>query len=131
MNTNEYMRDYMRKQYAEKPAIREAQIARSLARYYNSTRTSVQQENLDRKIDVLTHYGLNSMLQCCGEDCKIIDHDMLTLDHINNDGAVHRKTITTGIYRWIQSHDYPAGFQTLCWNHQMKKELARRRIENM
>jgi hypothetical protein len=53
---------------------------------------------------------------------------MLSLDHVENNGAAHRRSMKAGsIYSWIVRHLYPDGFQTLCFNHQMKKELRRRR----
>lgn len=41
----------------------------------------------------------------------------LTIDHVNNDGAQHRKTFTPGkINRWLRLNNYPKGFQVLCRN---------------
>lgn len=80
------------------------------------------------KLETLTHYGKNGALQCCGEGCSIVDIDMLTLDHIDNNGAAHRKVgFTSGAkgFNRLKKIGYPQGFQTLCWNHQWKKEIAR------
>lgn len=87
------------------------------------------------KIEVLTHYGKEGQLKCCWPGCDVIDSDMLSLDHINNDGFGHRKELGTGkrpiqgnaFYRKARKLGYPEGLQTLCHNHQMKKELIRRR----
>lgn len=53
---------------------------------------------------------------CCGE----IEPMFLDLDHVNNDGAAHRKEIRwdgcEGLYRWIIKHDFPPLFQVLCRN---------------
>ena len=79
-----------------------------------------------RKIRVLTHYGKDGRLMCCWEGCTISDPDMLSLDHVNNDGAQDvRKSAT--LYRHLIRNGFPEGFQTLCWNHQWKKELIHRR----
>lgn len=44
-------------------------------------------------------------------------YEFLEIDHVNNDGADHRReTGYTTIYRWLISHDFPEGFQTLCSN---------------
>ena len=60
----------------------------------------------------------------CGQG----DLDVLCLDHINDDGAAHRRTIrTTNSYQWIIKHGYPEGFQVLCFNCNMKKDMQRRR----
>jgi len=83
------------------------------------------------KTEVLTHYGPFGILKCSWPGCPIDDLDMLSLDHINNDGHEHRKK-TKGkgggdIYRLLVKEGFPKGFQTLCWNHQIKKELVRKR----
>ena len=92
-------------------------------------RAERKQANLECKLEVLTHYGKDGRLQCCWPDCEVIDPDMLTADHIENDGAKHRKKEGSGsaLYAWLRRNGYPKGFQTLCGNHQWKKELMRRR----
>ena len=87
-------------------------------------RQRVSRQALKKK--VLTHYGPAGRLNCCWLGCIIDDVDMLTLDHINNDGAAHRKEIKTKIYSWIVKNNYPDGFQTLCGNHQTKNEFLGR-----
>lgn len=64
-------------------------------------------------------------------DCGIEDVDMLTLDHINNDGAWYRKHQgAENIGAWAKKYNYPTGvLQVLCHNHNMKKEAERRRNE--
>jgi len=59
---------------------------------------------------------------------------MLSLDHVNNNGAEHRKELGINnsgvqIYGVVKRAGFPEGFQTLCCNHQMKKELLRRRAQ--
>lgn len=52
---------------------------------------------------------------CCGETEPLF----LTVDHIENDGAEHRKRDPSGraaIYRWLIRHDFPPGYQLLCSN---------------
>ena len=89
------------------------------------------EEGLRRKREVLTHYGKNGTLQCCWEDCEVTDLDMLSLDHINNDGAEHRRAYNgqggERVYVLLKRQGYPPICQTLCWNHQWKKEMQRRR----
>jgi hypothetical protein len=82
------------------------------------------------KTRVYSHYGPNGMCQCCWEGCAIQDLDMLSLDHINNDGAEERKSgrgSGRSLYLKLEKAGFPEGFQTLCHNHQWKKELVRRR----
>jgi hypothetical protein len=54
---------------------------------------------------------------------------MLSLDHIQSDGAEHRREIPgpMEIYLFCKKNGIPEGFQTLCHNHQWKKEILRRR----
>lgn len=69
----------------------------------------------------LDHYG--RICACCGEAEEIF----LTIDHINNDGAAHRRAIGKGraahIYRWLVKNGYPEGFQVLCYNCNVAKYL--------
>lgn len=58
---------------------------------------------------------------CCGETEPLF----LSIDHINNDGARHRRehNLKTGeqLYRWLIRNKYPKGFQVLCMNCQWGK----------
>ena len=65
-----------------------------------------------RKI-VYKHYGNKCF--CCGEN----NYLFLTLDHVNNDGNVHRKNGIHGgatTYNHIIKNDFPNNIQLLCWN---------------
>jgi len=74
------------------------------------------------KIEVLTHYGGNS-LACvkCGFD----DIRALSIDHINGGGGQHKKGLKLSgggsLYDWLQKQGYPEGYQTLCMNCQYVK----------
>lgn len=64
--------------------------------------------------------------QCCGE--SIIE--FLTIDHINNDGADHRRKITKRkdwgghmFYQWIIKNDFPDDLQVLCGSCQLGKKI--------
>jgi hypothetical protein len=74
---------------------------------------------LGLKRAALAHYG--STCQCCGEDTI----EFLTLDHVNNDGAAHRKLVHGGfeLYLWLRKHKYPAEpqLQVLCMNCNVAK----------
>jgi hypothetical protein len=66
---------------------------------------------IKRRRAVVTHYG--GKCACCGEST----FEFLEIDHINNDGAVHRKKIGKGnTYKWLIANNYPPGFQVLCSN---------------
>ena len=83
------------------------------------------------KREVLTHYGPRGVLGCCWEDCMVVDLDMLSLDHIHDDGYKHHKEGSTvrlsgrALYYWARLNGYPTDLQTLCWNHQWKKRLEK------
>jgi hypothetical protein len=54
---------------------------------------------------------------CCGETEEMF----LTIDHVDNDGANHRREIeakdqASKFYLWLRRAGYPAGFQVLCQN---------------
>lgn len=68
--------------------------------------------------EVFAHYGGNKCM-CCGETEPMF----LSIDHINNDGHIHRRTITAAksIYQWLKARGYPPGFQVLCINCNLGK----------
>ena len=49
-------------------------------------------------------------------NCNINDLDVLTIDHINNNGNQHRKENNINIYMWLKNNSYPDGYTTLCFN---------------
>lgn len=78
---------------------------------------------LKHKRIVFNHYGI---CQCCGES----NLGFLTIDHINNDGAQHRKEIfgkkTSGgpLYHWIIKNNFPQDLQSLCYNCNCGKQSS-------
>jgi hypothetical protein len=107
--------------------------------YYelNKERISTNVRNYGRvfraeaKVEVLSHYGKDGKLQCCWPECCVIDPDMLSLDHLDNNGAEHRRNNGNAsgaiLYRQLIREGFTEGYQTLCLNHQFKKELMRKR----
>lgn len=94
---------------------------------------SLNSARAKRKLEVLAHYGKRKQVQCRWVKCTVIDPDMLTIDHVDNTGAEERKRNKTHagmtFYAILKRTGFPKGFQTLCHNHQWKKELMRRRGE--
>jgi hypothetical protein len=84
-------------------------------------RKKEKQERIRLKQEVITHYG--GKCNCCSE----ILLDFLTIDHINNNGAEHRRElkITSGnvFYRWLKNNNYPEGYQVLCSNCNLSKRI--------
>lgn len=66
------------------------------------------------RLEALTHYSKGTLrCACCSESA----YQFLTLDHINNNGAEHRRQINnTNLPNWLRKHGYPEGFQVLCMN---------------
>lgn len=78
--------------------------------------------------------GYGGACVCCGEQ----EPDFLTLEHLNNDGAAHRRSLvnpgsrggrgnwkswhsaTVRVYRDLENRGYPQeGYTLLCWNCHM------------
>lgn len=72
-------------------------------------------------ISCVKHHEWN----CCGNN---IDIDFLSFDHINGDGAEHRRkigaTASSSLHRWIINNQEEAKkrIQILCMNAQVKKK---------
>jgi hypothetical protein len=69
------------------------------------------------KAEVLGHYAEGGKVECvcCGENILLL----LTLDHIEEDGAEHRLEMPCRgrhMYRWLQKEGYPPGLQIMCFN---------------
>lgn len=72
------------------------------------------------KLKVFNFYSNNKICcNCCGES----HIEFLDLDHIDNNGAEHRKKLggQASVYYWIVRNNYPNGFQLLCKNCNMYK----------
>lgn len=88
---------------------------------YNSrdvVKESHRRRNREIKIEVLEHYG-GAFCKCCSESELL----MLSLDHIESDGAAHRKSLTgttrsmpQSAYIWAKKNGYPPIFQVMCFN---------------
>jgi hypothetical protein len=81
-----------------------------------------------RKVELVAAYGG----KCSWPGCTVCDQDMLNLDHINDDGKDDRDNAarTTGynFYIKIKRAGFPKDrFQLLCANHNLKKEILRRK----
>jgi hypothetical protein len=77
-----------------------------------------KQYRMECRLKVFCHYS-NSKIPfcaCCGD--TIIE--FLTLDHIDGDGAKHRKEIEVGAgahtYKWVIDNNFPPIFRVLCYN---------------
>lgn len=125
------------KRYQQKPGILERRrelnrnwIANNRERY-NEAKAEYR---FKLKVAAIHHYS-NGAMSCarCGFDA---DLDALCLDHINDDGAAHRKQLNIGnrstvsgttIYERLKAIGWMDGLQVLCANCNMVKELRRKR----
>ena len=88
-----------------------------VAKYYMRNREHRleygKQYDQNHRLKVIESYGGKCVW--CGIDNPIF----LTIDHINNDGAKHRKEMRSNrkIYRWLIKNNFPKdNFQLLCMN---------------
>lgn len=75
------------------------------------------------KIEVLQAY-CNGEIKCAR--CPFNDTRALSIDHVNGDGAKHRRTLNhrgSKTYRWLKKNNFPPGFQVLCMNCQWIKRF--------
>jgi len=79
--------------------------------------TSASRYNHRLRFEVLSRYSDDATPRCacCGEDHL----EFLCLDHVDGDGASHRR-VTGGAgkrtYLWVKKHGFPPGFRVLCAN---------------
>jgi hypothetical protein len=115
-NLEEFRRDSTRASGHKQPCLecwRQHERARKRQRSYNRTYEAGKRQRLKAK--VLQAYG--GQCVCCGEDTP----EFLTVDHINNDGAEHRRQLNMSsggrFYRWLKTQGFPRdSFQLLCFN---------------
>ena len=132
----EKAREYQQR-YKAKPGVAEkykelnkAWIAKNRERY-NQAKSEYR---FKLKVAAIDHYsGGKRCCNLCGFDA---DFDALCLDHINDDGAEHRRELGissrnnvsgTTIYERLKAKGWMDGLQVLCANCNMVKELRRKR----
>lgn len=84
--------------------------------------TYAQEYRLRIRCNCFSAYGEACVI--CGETERVV----LGVDHINGNGAEHRRAIGRAkkdIYGWLHKNDYPEGFQTLCMNCNWAKGFVR------
>lgn len=84
---------------------------------------SARARYLNRKLESIAAYGGSC-------PCGVSQVDFLTIDHVANDGAEDRRGWrgkSSDIHAWLKKRGYPPGYQVLCGNCNLKKEIQRRR----
>ena len=131
-----YDREYAKNHRAQRAATRKIwyeknkeKVIRTQHKYYRDNINHYRQFAISRiaklRREALMNYSNGKMCcACCGENIEAF----LTLDHINQDGAAHRRRLGTGnvkgrregsgssFYYKIKRDGYPAGLRVLCYN---------------
>jgi hypothetical protein len=68
----------------------------------------------------IRHYG--GRCACCGETEMVF----LAIDHVENNGAAHRKEVGRNIARVLVKLGFPPGYQVLCHNCNWAKRILGR-----
>ena len=87
------------------------------------TKNSAANRRARLKLKRITMKAYGDMCACCGEE----ELEFLTIDHIDNSGAQHRREIMGGgaLYRWLRKKGFPQdNFQCLCMNCNWSKRLG-------
>lgn len=109
----EYFKAYAKEWYSKNKKQRKLYQQTYRAKNKNLLRIKEHNNNLARKIKVLTYYAKGiPKCACCGE--KHIE--FLSIDHINGNGKEHRRQIKQNIWKWLIKNKFPKGFRVLCFN---------------
>lgn len=117
-----------------KPCVAEASKARyqkhkdkilaKLSERYAKDKDALNERYRKSKLEAMRHY-------CYGEPycvgCGVTNLEVLTIDHVDEDGAEHRKHVRTNrLGEWLRRAGYPEGYQVLCWNCNNAKHRHRK-----
>lgn len=101
------------KEYGQRPEVRERKRENSRRfREKPQTRAYRLRWLVKLKLEVFEHYG-GAACRCCNEQEVLL----LTLDHIFDDGAAHRREVgNKSMYLWAKQNGYPPIFEVMCFN---------------
>ena len=92
----------------------------NIKKYVCSLCRNKQKHNYQINLKLTAYQNYNNVCTNCG--CSKLE--FLTIDHVNNDGASHRKKFKN-IYSWLKNNNYPKrNFQILCFNCNYLKHFA-------
>lgn len=118
-------RERSRKAYHANPELYRSYVKKYRANDRDAYKAKDRERHRQKKQKVFAAYG-GPVCACCGEKHL----SMLTIDHINNDGAKHRTEIGKGkknvgsrLYQWLITNKFPTGFQVLCFNCNSSKHV--------
>ena len=119
------IKEYRRAYYLANKEKSDEYHKRWVKKHPKQRRVHILKCNRKKKTLVLGHYSFIGLPECAY--CGIRDVDVLCLDHIDNDGGGLCRREGSGIrfYTWIVKNNFPAGYQVLCANCNLKKEISR------
>jgi hypothetical protein len=92
-------------------ARNEAWRKANISRWESKQREYRNRKRMEQRNQVLVHYG--GKCACCGESEPLF----LTIDHIDGNGAQHRRMIgKTDMWKWLCQQNFPGGYRLLCFN---------------
>jgi len=115
--------------HAANPHKRRANARNYYYQHPEKMRASVTKNRQNLRMAALIYYGgERPFCACCGDQ----HIEFLSIDHIDNNGAAHRKELSYGkkskgtsvqVNRWLRDNNYPSGFQVLCHNCNFAKHV--------
>lgn len=94
--------------------------------YYLQNKAAVHARTRRRRREIrdIVVAGYNGACTCCGERQR----EFLTLDHVNNDGNIHRKgrsnrSAQDAAYRDAIDRGFPPDYTILCFNCNIARSL--------
>jgi hypothetical protein len=81
----------------------------------NKEKMRISRNEWRRKLRVECIQAYGGKCMCPG--CKERKMEFLTIDHVDNNGAMHRKQVGRSIFIWLKRNGFPKrGFRVLCYN---------------
>lgn len=121
-------RERNKDEFLRKQRIRYKRYIATHREYENERRRGKDKES---RMKVIEYYSSGkNCCACCGEK----EYQFLTVDHINSIGNKAHRKYGGHFYLWLVRHNFPEGFQVLCYNcncskgfygkcpHQVKRE---------
>lgn len=129
-NHSVYVREWSKTEAGIAYRKRHAEYARKWRKTHQEQFHRNQKRAYDKmRLECLIHYSGNPpKCACCGE----VEILFLQIDHINGQGAEHRRQLKEelGYYPggnnlpyWLKKNGYPEGFQVLCANCNLAKRV--------
>lgn len=95
----------------QRPATKKTVLCDSCRAYHLAGRRKFYQKLKEAAFQAYGGY------KCACPGCDVTEPQFLQIDHLLDDGAIHREVIGRGgLYAWLKKHNYPPGFQVLCAN---------------